>query len=67
MLESVLGYRLLKLWPARRQQFLGQLILLVLISTLFFYSPNLWLLLPVHLLAAAMVARRTNQDVDLQS
>jgi hypothetical protein len=55
--EMILGYRLLNLWPARQQQFLGQLLLLILMATLFFYSPNLWLLLPVHLLTAAMVAR----------
>lgn len=47
-------------WLARRQwgspAILAQSIPLLLTAAVFYYSPNLWLLLPVHLLLAAMAA-----------
>lgn len=49
ILEWVLLDALQKRWSTRQPQFLTNIIILVIISTIFFYSPNLWLLFPIHL------------------
>jgi hypothetical protein len=51
---------LLVYWPHRRQttyqqQFMVNTIILLLTATNFYYSPNLWLLLPVHWLLVMIV------------
>jgi hypothetical protein len=49
LLEWVLLAWVQKNWPAQQQQFLTKTIILILTATIFFYSPNLWLLWPIHL------------------
>ncbi len=41
----------------QQQRILVNAIILILTSTIFFYSPNLWLLLPIHLAMVAIVNR----------
>lgn len=48
MLEWILIERLKGRWPFLEQQFLLNTVVLVLTATVFFYSPNLWLLIPFH-------------------
>lgn len=45
-------------WLAYKEQFLINTIILILTSTIFFYSPNLWLLWPIHLLLVAIINGR---------
>jgi len=45
-------------WLESKQCFLVNTIILILTSTLFFYSPNLWLLWPIHLLLVAIINGR---------
>ena len=45
-------------WLEQKQQFLANTLVLILTSTIFFYSPNLWLLWPVHLLMVAILTGR---------
>jgi len=45
-------------WRARQQQFLVDTMLLISTGTIFFYSPNLWLLLPMHWAMVALTNRR---------
>jgi hypothetical protein len=51
-------------WLARRQwaspAVLSQLMILLLTAAVFYYSPNLWLLLPVHGLLAAIAATQSS-------
>lgn len=46
--EAVLVARLARDWPAPQFQLLTNGMILILTATVFFYSPNLWLLWPVH-------------------
>jgi hypothetical protein len=48
LLEGALLAWVQKSWPAQQQQFLTKMIILILTSVIFFYSPNLWLLWPIH-------------------
>jgi hypothetical protein len=41
----------------RQQRLLINIIILILTATVFFYSPNLWLLWPVHLAMVVMVKK----------
>ncbi len=41
--------------PTQRQQFLTSAIILILTATIFFYSPNLWLLLPIQLTMVSII------------
>jgi hypothetical protein len=53
--EWTVAYRLQKSWPTYRQQFLLNSIILVLTAMIFFYTPNLWLLFPLHLVMVAVM------------
>jgi hypothetical protein len=55
VLEWVLVDALQKQWSTRQPQFLTNIIILVLTATIFFYSPNLWLLFPLHLGLVAII------------
>lgn len=41
--------------PLQNQELLLNAIILILTATIFYYSPNLWLLLPIHWVMAAMI------------
>ena len=58
MVEWILTSWLQRQWSEQRQQFLINSIILILTSTIFFYSPNLWLLWPIHLMLVAVTNRR---------
>jgi len=58
MLEWTLASWLQRQWRERKEQLLINSIILILPSTIFFYSPNLWLLWPIHLLLVAIVNGR---------
>lgn len=47
-----------KTWSGRPQPILVNMMILILIAAIFFYSPNLWLLWPVHLAMAALLQTR---------
>jgi hypothetical protein len=51
-----------KNWPAQQPHFLTNTIILILTSTLFFYSPNLWLLWLIHLALVALVTLRFRSE-----
>ena len=63
LLEWSLSAWVQKNWPAQKQHFLTNTIILVLTSTIFFYSPNLWLLWPVHLALVAIVTLRLHREM----
>jgi hypothetical protein len=48
MLEGLLVARLAGNWSAQQPRLLTDATILILTATIFFYSPNLWLLWPVH-------------------
>jgi hypothetical protein len=56
LLEWALLAWVQKNWPAQQQQFLMKTIILILTSVIFFYSPNLWLLWPIHWVMAVIVS-----------
>ncbi len=58
ILEWVLCQLVQKQQPVRRQRFLINTIILTLTATVFYYSPNLWLLFPVHLALMAVVSQK---------
>ena len=49
-------------WQVQRLYFLTNTIILILTSTIFFYSPNLWLLGPLHLVLVAIANSRPRRD-----
>lgn len=55
LLEWTLVSVFKKQHPLQNQELLINAIILVLTSTIFFYSPNFWLLLPIHWLMAVIV------------
>ena len=58
ILEWVLCYVVKKQYPTRQQKFLVNTIILILTATVFYYSPNLWLLFPIHLALMAIVNQK---------
>ena len=52
---------------ARQQQFIANTIILLLTATVFYYSPNLWLLLPVHWLMVMTVNRSRVQHLSTRA
>lgn len=48
-------------WPFRSTRLWQRTILLILTSTLFYYSPNLWLLWPLHLALVGITGLRGSQ------
>ncbi len=52
-----------KRWPTQQRSLLLRTMLLILTATLFFYSPNLWLLWLVHLAMVATLTLRLHRRV----
>jgi hypothetical protein len=67
LLEWGLIDYLKKQQPLQNPQFLTDTILLILTATVFYYSPNWWLLLPVHLAMVAIVNKTWRGGVYLDS
>ncbi len=55
ILELILMAYLQKTWPDQQPQILMTFIILILTSSIFFYSPNLWLLWVIHWLMVVLV------------
>ena len=60
ILEWALCHLVQKQQPARQQKFLINVTVLTLTATVFYYSPNLWLLFPIHLALMAVVSQKPN-------
>ena len=60
ILEWTLCCVVQKQYPTRQQKFLVNTIILTLTATVFYYSPNLWLLFPIHLALVAIVNQKPN-------
>ncbi len=62
MVEWILGFIGSKQGPIQnyfeQQQFFSRAMILVLTSTIFFYTANLWLLIPIQLLMVAIINKR---------
>ena len=58
MVERALVVWTQKDWQVQRLYFLTNTIILILTSTIFFFSPNLWLLGPVHLVLVTIAISR---------
>lgn len=67
MLEGALFIQIERRWAAQRRQFWVSSIILILTAAVFYYSPNLWLLLPVHRLLAMLANKKwgTSAQPDL--
>ena len=64
ILEWMLCHLVQKQQPARQQEFLINVIILTLTATVFYYSPNLWLLFPVQLALMAIVTQKARVSSD---
>lgn len=62
MVEGVLVAWAQKDWPVQKLYYLTNTIILILTSTIFFYSPNLWLLGLVHLLLVTITNLHLQRD-----
>ena len=58
IIEWTLCHLVQKQQSASQQKFLINLIILTLTATVFYYSPNLWLLFPIHLVLMAVVNQK---------
>ena len=64
ILEWMLCHWAQKQHPARQQIFLSNLIILTLTATVFYYSPNLWLLFPIQMALMAIVNQKSSVAPD---
>jgi hypothetical protein len=63
MVERALVVWTQKDWQVQRLYFLTNTIILILTSTIFFYSPNLWLLGPLHLVLVTIANSRPRRGL----
>jgi len=65
IIEWVLSAQIRKNWSQDQAPFLINASILILTGTVFFYSPNLWFLWPIHLAMATLV-KKTGSNSDLE-
>ena len=57
ILEWILIVQMHQEWESQQQTLLVNIFILILTGAIFFYSPNLWLLWPIHLLMVVLIKK----------